>query len=338
MSFRLVKIKEDSFFKEVMWALFILLLTFLPYLHLLASDVFTKLKILGFEYVHGLGDNQAFVWFILIYVQLLGFLLLIASQKDSYIKLALFLPVYWTIFGLFFTICPKDFYKSFKFIFQLASAFISFFLMLKLGYRKVKNWKLEFKLNNVEIWTIILFTVLTIATITFERMSNTLKQLDVFGYIITPHGFESIPNFLWVLSYKLLLLTALATLFLQIKVWWKYVFVLPILITTYQINTVIFSDSEVMDEYEITQALPLLLLVLILLLFLSRSAYYNAKLKSLYKKTFSQIEKKRVMAIKDQLGIIKKRWKETLSFNDKKENIVELRAFKKELEKQLKEL
>ena len=82
MSIRLVKIKEDSFFKEVIWVIFILLLTFLPYLHLLASDVLSKLNILGYEHVHGLGDNQAFFWFILIYVQLLGFLLLIAFQKD----------------------------------------------------------------------------------------------------------------------------------------------------------------------------------------------------------------------------------------------------------------
>ncbi|MEM7487321.1 MAG: hypothetical protein AAF348_19100, partial [Bacteroidota bacterium] len=166
--------------------------------------------------------------------------------------------------------------------------------------------------------------------------SDPIPEINFFGLIITTDLFTDVSVFLWVLSLKLLLYVTLLLLFFTLRKWWRYSILAPILLTTFQIRTIIFPKSEVFDEYEVFESLPLLLIVLVVLLYLSKAAYYQSRLKGLYQTTVSQMEEHKKRLLGDKASQLHQKWKELAHFKSKDTNVNALKDLKNDLERELK--
>ncbi|MEM1336463.1 MAG: hypothetical protein AAGF96_01875 [Bacteroidota bacterium] len=117
-----------------------------------------------------------------------------------------------------------------------------------------------------------------------------LKELSIFGHIVSDHGFPNVGGFIWFLLLKVNVLMVVLLLYFNVAIWWRYALLFPILLSSFQIRTALNPDLEHVDAYEIVEAAPFLVLVLLILLLLSNTAYYQSKMKQLYQRTYDHLE------------------------------------------------
>lgn len=328
------KKRKESFGNSLAWVFVILLLTFMPRLHLYASDELTSFRIFGYVYEHGFLDNQAFFWFVLLNLQILQFLLLIFYHCKLSKYLVLF-PLYWIINEFFWSILYSDFVKSNTLLLELTYMGIAITISyltsrFKQSKINIEHQESEGKFNiNLGYTAAIIWMMLIFFIRWCQSLPDNTEHLDIIGFGISAHGFGDVRSFLIILSSKLMLFSILLFLYLSVKKWWRYALLFPLLMTTFQIKSVLREDFLIVDEYEIFEALPLLLGVLTIILFLARPAYYQSQLQRLYHKIALGMERKK----NGQGGNLPKNRKPV-----KTTDLKELMRLKQELEGQLKEL
>ncbi len=130
----------------------------------------------------------------------------------------------------------------------------------------------------------------------------------------------------------------LSAWFLLEKNWWKYALLSPILITIYQLHTILFTNSEDIDVYEIIQALPLLGIVLIILLALSKNAKDVYLFKAIYQKSYSKLERVVKKRHHQKLQDLEEAKQELADYqsNTSKGKLEDLQGLKERLEKALR--
>lgn len=332
------KVKQHLFIRELNILLFVLAVSFLPYLHTFGSETSSTLSLLGFSYTHRHDNNQVLFWFQLNFFQILAFLFLLFNISSQYFKYALLYPIYCLINEICWKLFPLDIMVRHEMMFEVISIVIAIGLAYIVKNKKVSYQSIFPKIKIHQIFIGVFYIVLTFCFRKLINMPDTIQEVDFLGFTISAYSFISLPAFLYIFSLKLLLVSTLILLLFNIKRWWRYSFLIPISLTIFQIYSIVFSDSEGLDEHEIFQALPLLFLVFILLLFLSRSAYYNSQLKRLYHNTVSQMEQNKEHLLGDKFNYFQQRWKNVTNSNYKKGNgLSELNDLKRELERQLGE-
>ncbi|MEM1336465.1 MAG: hypothetical protein AAGF96_01885 [Bacteroidota bacterium] len=158
------------------------------------------------------------------------------------------------------------------------------------------------------------------------------------NYKISSGGWQLIPSLFGFIIVKLNLLVPCFVFFFTIKKWWRYAFLFPIMLAIYQLKNGIDPKVEYVDVNEFIEAAPLLLLVLVFLLFLSRSAYYQSKIAQIYSTTTHRIEemaRSRFRRQEDYLKTTKKQLNHLKS--TKKTNKEELFRLKHQLEQELQD-
>ena len=307
----------------------------MPHFHLFADDTATRFEIFGQLFEHKFLSNQAFFWYLLNNLQLLFFLLLLLRTCQLSVAYILLYPVYWTIIDSIWIVMPFKLWEDYKIILEISGIFGSIIL----GYL-LKRRRSACRINTNSRITLHLFLCLLFIGIpillNYLHEMPIQSEIDFFGIIISSKIVPDATSFVLVLLFKIFLFVVLLGLFFTINRWWKYSILLPILIIVFQLKTLISSKSEDIDTYEVFEAFPLLLVVLALLLFLSKSAYYNTQLKKLHRKTFSQLENNKDVILKNKMGTIKRKCNDALAYRT--ESLTELNKLKIELEKYLKEL
>lgn len=76
--------------------------------------------------------------------------------------------------------------------------------------------------------------------------------------------YESVSVFVWVLVGKIIPLTLLVIWFFTSKHWWYLTILIPIAVYTFQLISIIFEDSELLDHTPIYYLLPLVIIILII--------------------------------------------------------------------------
>ena len=331
--------RKNSFQKEVLLALLILGNCFILPLHLLASLELTSLEILGYEFVHNHPSNQSFFWTMLTNFQILNYTLIFFYLCARRYKYALLALAYWMFYGILWDTLPWADEKS-KAIIQVTSMFLIFgiaTLLELLRFRKRESYFNSLKRNMHRSDTIITLILLILPFLSRAiRFSEDLQELNFLGFTITTFGFSNIHSLLGYLLDKLFLLLPVLMLFFSSKKWWRYALLFPILLAVFQIKNALDPNLEDVDAYEFLEAAPFLFAVLVLLLFLSNTAYYQSKMKELYWKTYNNLEEAIQGKLKGRehfLSQTKARWQKMKKSNDLNED--ELYQLKQRLEKEL---
>ncbi|WP_343486388.1 hypothetical protein [Allomuricauda sp. d1] len=328
-------VKRDRFLKELSLGVLIFFSPFLVQFHLLFSETDTTFNLYSWEYSHGYDSNLAYAWMVLLHIIPTLLIVVYYFHTIKIHRYAILVCLYWLSY---------DFLKQGT---NLENHWLIPLVILLIPLFSFKNKTSNF-FNNFKIardsglrntfFCLLLVLSPIIGTIS-SNISFEMKSVDFHLFELGNFGFPNFATFLWYLALKLLVLTPMVVFFLSEKKWWRYALLSPILVTMYQLRTGLKPEIDVIDEHEIFEAMPLLLGILLILLFLAKPAYYQNKLKTIYQKNHTRAEELLSKKYGNKSGEFENLKNRFLSFKeDRDKNAIleeELLSLKSQLENEL---
>ncbi|GMN05305.1 hypothetical protein MTsPCn5_06930 [Croceitalea sp. MTPC5] len=291
---RFKKISKKGFTKEVAMAALLFCLPVLILLHLLFDDdSAATLDIFGFRWTHGFVSDEVFSWIALTTFLSLVYLFLFYQSSKGLVKLVI-QPFIWYLFynflSSFFPSIPEFFDQPHVVLVTLSGVIVWWIMQVLRGGISDSNQYHSTSLSKNVICALIIVLAFFIR-VSNEFIPKTWLEVDLGFMVVGSFGFPSFELFLWGLGFKLGLLLPLIAWFFYEKKWWHYALLSPILVTVYQIRSIFNTETHIMDQYEILQALPLLTLIGLLLIALSKNAKDQYIGSTIYEGTKRRIEK-----------------------------------------------
>jgi|GEM_PF-6666140 len=341
MTNKLLEKLKNPFFKELLLATILFCLPFLLWVHVLFNeDTATQFKVFGLVITHSWPNDALYIWYAILVLLLLLYSALYYFLGRDNIKVLMI--VFMMVFTRDFISYVFLLYEGPKVSYWLISSFLTivvFTLLFKLNKLPKPSFTSLFKAKlalSQKCWIFLLGTCFIFWFGDFW-LPKGRESLDFIFIRIGTFGFASVDDFLWLFSTKLLFLLIVLIWFFTERKWWKYALLSPIFITAYQLRTILFTESEFIDEIEVFQALPFLGLVLIVLLALSKNAREQYLFQAIYQKTYARFEEKhQAKWCKKQEVITQVKAKlETLKTAPHKKDMEELLELKRQLEQKL---
>ena len=287
----IAKIGTTGFRKEVLLTLLILANCTIVSLHLLASDELNTIIIFNYEYDHGYVTNQTFIWSVLCHFQNLIYSLIFLVHSERRYRNALLLVIYWITYNTFVCFTPRLILEEARVVLLCSALVLTISLAIGLAKKeKRKVWKFKFPKHRFDLSIAIVLLSLPLIELISYVVPLGKPELNIMGYTLTSMGFSNVYSLFSYLFLKLFVLIPLLFFFFATKRWWKYALLIPIILAIFQIKTALNPNLENLDVYEFFEAAPFLILLLMLLLFLSNTAYYQSKMKEVYCKTHDHLE------------------------------------------------
>ncbi len=336
---------KDNYLKELLLATILFCLPLLISIHALFSeDSVTNFTLFGLKFENAHGSDMGLVWCLLLIAIPLIFTILFFSNTSSALKPFLLLLIWWLTYEFLCEFINQI--ENIQSQRRLTSGILATILVFNLSnFRlsfclyKEKNPFIKFRRREGFFLFAVIMTFLLF--LLYRFVGTTIQELDLVFLKISNFGFSNVSVFIWVMGYKLGLSFIVFMWYLMERKWWKYALLSPILLTFYQMKTILSgsSDLDVLDEHEIFESSPFLLLVALVLIALSKNAKDQYVAQLVYQKTSSRIERlleqrnqEHVNAISDtkrRLTDLKEQ-KTTVAIND-------LMEIKKQLEHELGE-
>ncbi|WP_394748732.1 hypothetical protein [Spongiimicrobium salis] len=158
---------------------------------------------------------------------------------------------------------------------------------MKYGFSKLSSFKLKSKTIQWYIVSVLIGVYLFYRL--NDLMEKELMELDLGFIVLGRNGFFSFWAFFWYFSRKLAILLPLCIWFSISRNWWKYAILSPIFLYTYQIWE-IFQGLDSLEGWENLRALPILAVVLLALIFISRTMRYESKIMDVQEQIVDEIE------------------------------------------------
>ncbi|MEO1013098.1 MAG: hypothetical protein AAFX53_17510 [Bacteroidota bacterium] len=116
-----------------------------------------------------------------------------------------------------------------------------------------------------------------------------LKTVDFYLFSLGSNGFVDISVFVWFMSLKLCVIIPLSVWFITSPYWWRYAILSPIALYVFQLWSGLRNQIAI-DEMEYIHSLPVILVVMAILFFLSYKIRLQSKILDLYGKLKDEIE------------------------------------------------
>jgi len=328
--------KMKQFWKEIGLVILIIVTSILPYFNVLFSEALrNSINVFGFEISHTHYNNQAVFHSLFNRILMIVFPLILFKVSNRRFRYAVLFLLYWNLYRLFWVFSNEDFLAQNTLLFQCIAMALVLLLLVRFSVadRKIimvfEGVVKKGKTNKLDFLIAFLILAVTIIQRLIFDFPFDDDSFHFMGFEISDHGFQSTRTFLWILSHKLSMLTVVSVCYFTQMKWWRYALLFPILLFIYEVRNVLNPDTEFMLEHEIMEAFPLLFGVLLLLVFLSRAAYFQSKAAAIYQSTYQRIE----AAVKNRMVGNEKRM-----VADSEEKFTELKKGNAQSLKELEEL
>lgn len=97
--------------------------------------------------------------------------------------------------------------------------------------------------------------------------------LSILGFEIDANGFVDLPTYIWFLVGKLVPLSLLIIWFLTCKHWWYHIILIPVLMYSFQIFEVVYSEDKYVDTENILWLLPVCIVLIPFVYFIRIKLY-----------------------------------------------------------------
>jgi hypothetical protein len=147
------------------------------------------------------------------------------------------------------------------------------------------------KRKNQKLDAIIIFLLLVIIGIWFiaDQIPSGIMEIEVMGIEINNNGFKDLSVFIWFISRKLIVIIFLSIWFISCPHWWKYAILSPFILYSFQFWEA-FQDVQSLDSYGNIKVFPIVFLMILILISLSKLARYRSYLKDCYEYLTLEIE------------------------------------------------
>lgn len=115
------------------------------------------------------------------------------------------------------------------------------------------------------------------------------EQIDLRFMTLEKYGFVDVNTFVWFFTTKFSILVSLIVWFASTSYWWRYALLSPIVLYSYQFWEV-WQDEQFLDAHGNLAMLPILLIIFVVVLAMSRMVNYKAEVLDLYEYINSEIE------------------------------------------------
>ena len=331
---------QDGHPKEILLSFCIFFLPFFQFLYLIGEEIYLQdFEFFGLTFQAGQNNLRAILWIFLTNAVVLIYCILFHVFAKPHNKLGTRLLVSFYLFEFieYLLIHFEEFNSNSKII-AITTAIIAIWgksiLKLYTDFRQVIK---GISIIQKEVTSFVLSLGILLPVFVYRIVPFDLPELDLLFFIIRANGFIDVHAFIWVFGFKLSFLLLLCFWFLAETKWWKYALLSPILLTVYQMRSILSTEETHFDESEFISALPLLAMIVLVLVSLSRNAKNQFIYASIYAKTKTQIEKrilsKRSLKTRhiNETRALLHRLKEDASNGSK----IELQKLKDELEDQL---
>ncbi len=335
------EISKKGFTKEVAMAVLLFCLPLLIPVHLLFDgNKASTFDLFGFKIVNSYNTDQLFVWAVAHQVLGLFYSIIFYTRSKGLIRHVLWFLMWYLAYRL----CEEFFYgveplsKHYE---LLTVVFVSILNLITLRMQRFsisKAWTNLRCSSSIERFYALMILLALFLRLSYIIIPDTLIQMDLGFITIGSFGFPDFLSFMWTFGAKLGLLIPLLVWFFMERQWWKYALLSPILVTIYQIRSIFNTETHIMDQYEILQALPLLTLIGLLLISLSKNAKDQYIGSTIYIETKRRIEKMLLHQSQKEADDIEevRRMFHKLKGERSTMEIEDLKALKKTLENKLR--
>ena len=148
-----------------------------------------------------------------------------------------------------------------------------FFTLILLPNENFVISDLKFQKKDISLKLIIegLLTLIVASTpilFYFYKYLPDSPTLEVFGMLVESNGFQSVRDFVWFIQMKLLPLILCCIWFFTCKQWYYPAILVPIAMYSFQLYTLLSSNTKVIDEGEVFLVLAVTLVIIPIVYFI----------------------------------------------------------------------
>jgi plasmid maintenance system killer protein len=118
------------------------------------------------------------------------------------------------------------------------------------------------------------------------------KEISLFSIMFNANGFFSVRSNFFVFGFKLSIFFGILIWFFTEKRWYRYALLSSVIILANQLFNMLWTEGDILDEFELSQSGFFLSSVLILLLLISHAANNQEKIKDWLANRYSLVETK----------------------------------------------
>ena len=321
--------------KEIILALALFFLPMLIYCHLLFDDsIVTSVEIFEYTYIHRYISDESFAYSLLRFFVPLGLFVILWTQSPLWLKTIFLFPIYIVLWRTVATLTPlnshiEDIYFQLN-VFVLL--FVVFFFIALRGGRFLKIQRTEDRLTSRHLAVIILFISLPFIYNLWKLFPEGTSSLDLYFFELKDYGFLDASSVLYTTLQKICFMFPLLIFFLIEKKWWKYALLSPIILYANQIFNIFDKSAPVLDEFELSQSGPFLLVLAVFLVLLSKAVDNQYQIKSFFESIYNQVEEKVSKRFENRQSYIEEKRSQ---LNQSLSELMELEKLKTELEQEL---
>ena len=215
-------------------------------------------------------------------------------------------------------------YELFK-LKQLLASFFFKSLNSKAQYLKKKLL--------LDLLICLVLMAMPFAYYTFKLIPKGVQEYALFGIVLGTKGFADVNVYVWYVSLKICILIPLCIWFVTSNQWWRYAILSPIILFAYQLWGAYQNETLEVDNYEYIKALPVILLLVVVLLVISKGIKYQAKTADIYETLTVEIDQLSSQMSTEKVADIKVKY--DLEKSKPTEYLDNLIRLKKDLENEL---
>ena len=166
---------------------------------------------------------------------------------------------------------------------------------------KRDNTKINLRMNNLFNYIISFVLILSFLLWFLNRLIPVgTQQLDLGFMVLKTYGFNDINILIWYLASKAMIIIPLFVWFITCSYWWRFAILSPITLYVFQFWEA-FQDTNSLEGWGNARAFPIIFVIIIFLLILSKSVKYKFGVVEMYEYLTDQIEADlEMLVVKDQ--------------------------------------
>ena len=153
---------------------------------------------------------------------------------------------------------------------------------------KIRNTSNQ-KITKNDFLAILMFCLVLLLWYSHHLIPEHLEEFT-FGFInIDSNGFDNIRTYIWFLTRKLIVIIPMLTWYIICTSWWRFAILSPLVIYSYQLWEAT-QDVQYLDAAGNIKSFPIIVLVVIILIMVSKIIKYRVDLLVLYETLVKEID------------------------------------------------
>ncbi len=320
--------KGISFRKDLGIAILIFLLPFASYLHLFFVDYPSDsvLQFFSVKYFDLDIDMLSYIFFY--YLSFLSLYIIWWNILNEKYKPFTLFYIGLIVFQLdcFFHFTT---WNSNPYIIFFAFCFILVYLTIYSNFQVWVKKSIPFKFSSGSFSLPALFFLSIFVPFSYNLFPRDTDSLHVLFFKLNANGFLDARTYLFMIVYKVGLLSSILIWFFTEKRWYKYALLSSVILIANQLYNLFWSESKQLDEFELQESGVFLFSVLLGLILISHAAHNQAKIRAFMYNRYKNVEESVANRFKTKQDYIDTKREE---FNTSKTNLDELNKMKEQLE------